>query len=312
MTTFDPSRLSDCAQMEFPWMSSAEASPARISASQDAAQDWPASDPGCGPSSPGSLARYDRGTSSWRTSQLCLDGDWERFSETWPRSGTMRSGIAYPLPPLAHRTYGTGFGSLPTHSIPTPTASDHIERSSNSKASPLNYETNKSVTLDRFAARWPTPKVTTDRVSAASLKRNGHWSAPGLAQAVELSLGILPREVESLEEIKSPAARAMWPTPSANEFEVKDVSRMLARREELKKKGYNGNGFGMTLAMTVAAETWATPSASDHKGSSGANCLAFQRGAYNRLADQISAGGQLNPDWVEALMGLPVGWTRVE
>ena len=94
--------------------SSAEASPARTSASQAAAQELPASDPASGPSSPDSLARYDRATSSWRTSQLCLDEDWERFSETWPRSGMMRSGIAFPLPPLARPTSGTASGSWPT------------------------------------------------------------------------------------------------------------------------------------------------------------------------------------------------------
>ena len=60
----------------------------------------------------------------------------------------------------------------------------------------------------------------------------------------------------------------------------------------------------------ATAVRWATPSASDYKGKSGANCLALQRGAYNRLADQIS-GGQLNPTWVEWLMGLPLKWTNV-
>ena len=27
---------------------------------------------------------------------------------------------------------------------------------------------------------------------------------------------------------------------------------------------------------------------------------------------QTTAGGQLNPDWVECLMGFPVGWTDVD
>lgn len=44
------------------------------------------------------------------------------FSETWPRSGSMRSGTAYRLPPLAPLTFGTGFGSSPF--VPTPTAGD--------------------------------------------------------------------------------------------------------------------------------------------------------------------------------------------
>jgi hypothetical protein len=47
---------------------------------------------------------------------------------------------------------------------------------------------------------------------------------------------------------------AGWPTPAAQEFEIKDVGRMLERREECKAKGYNGNGFGMTLGMATAMQ----------------------------------------------------------
>lgn len=76
-----------------------------------------------------SLATYDQNSSSWKTSQTCLlaqlsiraDGLAE-FSETWPRSGMMRSGIAYRLPTLAHCTNATESGSS---LIPTPTACDY-------------------------------------------------------------------------------------------------------------------------------------------------------------------------------------------
>lgn len=60
----------------------------------------------------------------------------------------------YPLPTLAPLTYGTGFGSSPTHSIPTPTASDHIQRTCTSVEA-LNFSTGKSVSLDRFCRRYP-------------------------------------------------------------------------------------------------------------------------------------------------------------
>jgi len=61
-----------------------------------------------------SLANYDPDTSSWRTSQLCLDGGWAEYSEPWPRSGMTRNGIAFQLPPSAPTTKGIGYGSLPT------------------------------------------------------------------------------------------------------------------------------------------------------------------------------------------------------
>lgn len=60
------------------------------------------------------LASYDRDTLLWRTSQTCLLEGLARFSETWPRSGLMRNGIAYRLATLAPRSLATASGLLPT------------------------------------------------------------------------------------------------------------------------------------------------------------------------------------------------------
>ena len=68
--------------------------------------------------SPDLLARYDLNTRLWKTSQhsfLETEGDGlEGYSEIWPRSGMMRSGIAYELPTLAHPTKETESGLWPT------------------------------------------------------------------------------------------------------------------------------------------------------------------------------------------------------
>lgn len=66
------------------------------------------------------LARYDPDTSSWRTSQQSFIEGWATFSQTWPRSGMMRSGTAYQLPTLAEAISATGFSLWPT-----PTARDY-------------------------------------------------------------------------------------------------------------------------------------------------------------------------------------------
>src|SRR3972149_1311517 len=58
----------------------------------------------------------------------------------------------FQLRQVGHCTEDLVFGSLvlkKTHSIPTPTASDHIERKCTSKEM-LNFNTNKSVSLDRW------------------------------------------------------------------------------------------------------------------------------------------------------------------
>jgi hypothetical protein len=83
------------------------ATPARESASMASAADY-------GKNTPASFVKYDPGTSSWKTSQLCLTGGLETFSGTWPRSGMTRSGIAYQLPPLVPLTCEIERGLLPT------------------------------------------------------------------------------------------------------------------------------------------------------------------------------------------------------
>jgi hypothetical protein len=92
-------------------ISSVAASPARTSASPEKAQALAASAAAYGRSTLELLARFDRATSSWRTSQLCLDGDLQLFSETWPRSGFQAAGtVSLPLP-SGHRIVETASGS---------------------------------------------------------------------------------------------------------------------------------------------------------------------------------------------------------
>ena len=68
----------------------------KISAQQARAPALPASAAAYGASTPELLARYDRDTSSWRTSQHCFIEGLETFSETWPRSGIVVAGTCVP------------------------------------------------------------------------------------------------------------------------------------------------------------------------------------------------------------------------
>lgn len=97
-------------------MSSAGDSPARTSALPEKAPALTASGLVCGWNTPGSFACFDPDSSSWRTPQLSLLGGLVEFSETWPRAGTTRNGIASPQPPLVPLTSVTGFTSwlIPT------------------------------------------------------------------------------------------------------------------------------------------------------------------------------------------------------
>lgn len=114
MATSAPLQPIVSPQTAFPWMSSAEASPAKTLALPEKAPASLASAAGYGLSTPELLASFDRSSSSWRTSQACLVEGWTLFSESWPRSGTMQNGTAYQLPPLVPLTKGTASGLLPT------------------------------------------------------------------------------------------------------------------------------------------------------------------------------------------------------
>ena len=85
-------------------ISSAAASPVRTCLTRGRALASRVSAAVCGTSSRESFANYDRESSSWRTSQRSLLGDWTPFSETFPKRGMMRSGLMSALPMSERRT----------------------------------------------------------------------------------------------------------------------------------------------------------------------------------------------------------------
>jgi hypothetical protein len=98
-------------------MSSVEASHAKTSAKQEQPQEEKGSKENgqdSGERWRGSLARWDRNTSSWKTPQCSLLEGLDEFSETWPQWGMMQDGDASPLPMLVPPISGTEFGYLPT------------------------------------------------------------------------------------------------------------------------------------------------------------------------------------------------------
>jgi site-specific DNA-cytosine methylase len=102
-----------------------------------------------------------------------------------------------------------------------------------------------------------------------------------------------------------------WPTPAAsNPQDGESAASWLARRETLKAKGINGNGAGMPLS--VAVRLFPTPTRAD--GSGGPGTTPKRTGGPN-LRTVVAAedgNGRLNPEWVEWMMGLPLGWTDPE
>jgi hypothetical protein len=168
-------------------MLSAAVSPVRIFRSPERARALAGSAAAYGRSTPELLAKYDPTTSSWRTSQLCLDGALSVFSETWPRSGLMRNGTAYQLPPLVRLTGEIGFGLLPTPSAESYGTNQGGEMG---RVGPVRPS------LETMARKrlWPTPAARDCR-SGRGQQPNGH--TPQLAEVLGGSLN--PTWVEWLQ-----------------------------------------------------------------------------------------------------------------
>lgn len=170
-------------------MSSVEGFPAKTSVPPEREKESTESVPGCGPSLPGRFAFFDHASQLWRTFQLCLDGDCVVYSETWPRAGMTRNGIAYLLPPLVPLTGGTDFSLLPT-----PTAND----AKNSTLPPSQRGRDSLVGFLMRQPEFPTPK-------ASDGERGGRG--------------------ELLALVRGKKTRQKWPTPTASDSAVKSGMR---------------------------------------------------------------------------------------
>lgn len=92
---------------------------ARTSALPGATPDFPESAAGSGWKWPGSLAKWDRASSSWKTRQHSVLAGSEQSSVTWPPWGLMRNGelLLRKMPALRTRERDSGFWPTLTASI---------------------------------------------------------------------------------------------------------------------------------------------------------------------------------------------------
>ena len=104
-----------------------------------------------------------------------------------------------------------------------------------------------------------------------------------------------------------------WPTATSRDWKdgtaeaCKNVpSNCLLGREVHK---YNGHPDRAKLNTTgKSQESWPTPATRDFKGMSGKGRQERKKHPKDTLPNAVHSP-KLNPDWVEQLMGLPVGWT---
>lgn len=280
--TMEPSRLSrfgmTCAPLTEDrgaelLMWFAEASRVRTSALQGGARELTVNAPACGEKWRGSLAKYDPASCSWRTAQLSLLEDSTACSVTWPRWGLMRNGECWERPTSAPRISESASGLWPT-----PTRDSATERTQKyaQGGTPL------TVAVQARAGMWQTP-VADDSVN----RQIGKWNSRG--------------EPKLSAQVMFPA---YWPTPTVC--------------GNYNRKGASASS-GDGLATAVAQRTWPTATATAYKGwspnhnrASSDDRLDYTVERENFQPGQQTPPMRLNPEWVEWLMGWPIGHTGLK
>jgi len=276
-------------------MSFLEAFPARTSAQPEEEQESMASEAVCGSTWQELLVRFDRDSSSWKTAHCLWEEDLPESSVTLPRWGMMRSGECWEREMPEHLTSGTGSGLL--ESYPTPNCFDAIPDFGDRQDNNLENGGRHGVSLRHLVKMWPTPTCA-DLWNPSTMKSaEMEWTQGNLR-------GIAAAPVK------------MWPTPTAAEANLSNqanygqkglsnhpaiVGKPTRPKEKKSRKG---------------KRQFPTPTASDHfhrratenwEGSDLVSVVTKSEEEEGRM--QPKSGGQLNPNWVEWLMGWPIGWT---
>lgn len=289
-----------------------------------------------------SLANYDQNTCFWKTSVLCLaltdDPTWTRYSGRWPRSGMMRNGIVYQPPKSMLSTNAIGFGSLPIL-LPTPTKSlenapdetwdENIPWWKQSRASrnlaaiakhpermgliptPCAHDDNKSpeshIAMKKLpesqkyfaipgSGLLPTPTAS-DASSGSVIGKNDEYRVT--------STGSLRKHSQTGSNCSLSLGRLVqMPTPQARDWRQgsKPDSDRIKRKKE---QGYSLNLNDKVLEFSNLP----TPTSRDWKHGSSNQVNKPRAEQLNDRAAHETGGTRLNPYFVEAMMGFPVGWT---
>ena len=123
----------------------------------------------------------------------------------------------------------------------------------------------------------------------------------------------------------------LWPTPKESDYKGSGLAGSKSAEHDLKHHNLKGTvmffptptkfdatcgdlegkeftGTRHAMKLIQASKLYATPQARDYR-TGDIKRFADPKRSQN-LNDQI--GGQLNPTWVEWLMGFPIGWTDLD
>ena len=255
-----------------------EAFRVRIFQSRGGVEAWTAKDQECGSTLPASLARYDPDSHTLKTAQLSFLEDLTGCCLTLPRWGLMQDGECYPQPMWAPLTSVSESGYWQA-----PVADDSVNREAgkwNSRGEPK---------LSAQVMCWPTPTAS-------------DHTGPGHAAQGGLNLR---------------TAVAAYPTPRASDHKGA-TDPAAAAAAAAAARGFSPN-LPEFVAELSARKMYPTATATAYKGWSPNHNRADtdDRLDYTVEREGFQPGQQtppmrLNPNWVEWLMGWPIGQTALK
>ena len=253
-------------------MSSAVDFPVKTSAQQEKEQVSEESGQVCGEKWHGLLARYDLNSHSWKTVQCSLFEDLELSLETFPKWGTTVNGELYLQQTLVQTTNVNEFGL------------------------------------------WPTPN-TLEGLKPKKIERIMEYNQKARPGRSYASMNLREQVVYGKQSI--------WPTPATKGY-GHAAEGMVGNLIEKIKQGVITKLEAeqmLSLPKLENHRTWKkkfpTPQASDNRDRGNMSNPSIQRrieiGKQVMLSQSVDpTSGQLNPTWVEWLMGWPIGWTDLK
>ena len=315
------------------WIGSLVASRASHGQSQERSEE-PMMNAGSGRTSDASLAKWNPEDSSWRTSQASFWEEYSPYLESWPRTGTTRSGQLFALPTLVRRTGANGALSWPTP--------DTMPEAPNSGSNVTSRP--KSLLLNALrVSNWPAPQASdwkganksgSGSNSSRSLATAAEWQTPATFQ------GKYRRQVNQTErdELLLPGQAEHWATPATRDHKgvnlkphhLGQLPNQVAHQWMTPTVVDRNNSFKSppkdTSNLKGQSTAWSTPTASDdgHKVTVSANQpgLIGDADRFSGRPVQAAMNGEgylrgdptlprLNPVFVEWLMGWPENWLKL-
>lgn len=240
------------------------------------------------------FASFDPDSHSWKT---CRDSyrdgtnTLKRFSRIWPRAGLMRDGKLYQRPKWELRTSATDCGLWPT-----PRAQERSQHNSQDKGVALNK-----------AVKWPTPKGSPSGPDFARSAREGSGGD-------DLVTRVARFPTHQCKDWRSGKAASETMTKNSRPLNEVVVSKYPTPRCEDSQCAGGHRGKDDTLYGKICrpqSSKFPTPQASMVTAAD-QDQARFAGTDPRRPAYDQATPGSLNPDWVEWLMGWPIGWTSLK